>query len=166
MAGREAHDDLIAGSTLIGTGVGILAGLVLPGFFIGLGLGLGLSTLRKPAGSSAASSSPKPEGRPVSTDEAAAETQSAKPGIDAVWKRIVGHQGDVFRQFKGREFTYQVTGNALRPSTTNVRIHKSQFAKALEHVPFAKVSDVPAGVFGPSYVYAILMDPRVRNGDW
>jgi len=57
-------------------------------------------------------------------------------------------------------------GNTLRPSTTNVRIHKSQSAKALEHVPFAKVFDIPAGVFGPSYVYATLMDPRVRNGDW
>jgi hypothetical protein len=92
--------------------------------------------------------------------------KSARPDVEEVWSRIVRHQNETFRQAKGQEFTYQVIGNAIEPSTTKAKIHKSQFAKALPHAPFAKVSDVPKSVFGPSYVYAILMDPRIRKNDW
>ena len=91
--------------------------------------------------------------------------QAGRPGVDTVWGRIVAHQGEIFHQHKGQPFAYRIEGNAVVPSTTEVRIQKSQFAKALGAVPFEKVADVPKNVFGPSYVYAILMDPRIRGDD-
>jgi len=104
---------------------------------------------------------------PAAAAEAGGATgKSAKPDFAVVWSRIERRQNETFRQAKGQEFTYRVVGNVIEPSTTKVRIHKSQFAKALPHAPFGKVSDVPKSVFGPSYVYAILMDRRIREDDW
>jgi hypothetical protein len=98
--------------------------------------------------------------------EAPSEEAGRPPDIERVWPRIVAHQGETFHLLKGQAFTYRVEGNAVVPSTAQVRIQKSQFAKALAAVPFERVADVPKDVFGPSYVYAILMDPRIRDGDW
>ena len=80
--------------------------------------------------------------------------------INEVWTRIVAHQGETFRQIRGKEFTYTVKGNVLRPSTTNQNIPRSHFDKALLRMPFE--STVPLqDLRGPSYIFAILKDPRI-----
>jgi hypothetical protein len=69
----------------------------------------------------------------------------------------------------GKPFTYQVEDNAIRPSTHKTLIHRGQFEKALEMnlvpadntKPFQK-----AKLWGPSYLYAILMDQRIKQTDW
>ena len=178
-------DNLIGGLALIGAGLGWLWGAFLPGLLIGLGLGLIVSALRQreAGGKVAKDMKPAPEAgeteagesaQPSAVEDAEASesgvAESRKnaniPDIDVVWARILAHQGQVFHQSLGQAFTYEVSGNALMPSTVKAKIYKSQFAKALTNVPFSKVSDVPAGVFGPSYVYAILMDRRIRQDDW
>lgn len=179
------NDNLIGGLTLIGAGIGWLWGAFFPGLLIGLGTGLIISAIRskgeqsdtfpftdgKKEPQSASNSNSEPlenRGEFLSSKEqnrAVSEPPQAKD-IEVVWSRILAHQGQVFHQVKGQAFTYQVSGNALIPSTTKAKIYKSQFAKALEHAPFNKVSDIPPDVFGPSYVYAILMDPRIRQNDW
>ena len=40
-------------------------------------------------------------------------------GFDEVWQRIVTLRGEPFYQKRGRPFTYGVSGNSLKPSTTN-----------------------------------------------
>ena len=35
----------------------------------------------------------------------------AKPEFQEVWSRIVDHEGQVFHQIRGAEFTYAVVGN-------------------------------------------------------
>ncbi len=181
---ESGNDNLVGGLTLIGAGLGWLWGALFPGLLLGLGTGLILSALRsqeKPITEASvaneaklglenteAGSSTTETGQSGGTEreEAVVTDNAGKLDVEVVWARILAHQGQVFHQVKGQAFTYEIAGNALIPSTTKAKIYKSQFAKALEHLPFSKVSDVPQGVFGPSYVYAILMDPRIRQNDW
>jgi hypothetical protein len=85
--------------------------------------------------------------------------------IDLVWVRIRNHEGQTFVQMRGGEFTYSVRGGAVYPDRTNRALPRSQFEQALAFVPLS--STVPVQhLQGPSYLYAILMDPRIRSNDW
>jgi hypothetical protein len=85
--------------------------------------------------------------------------------FEAVWDRIKALQGETFHQVRGGAFTYVVMSGCVVPDRTNRLIPRSNFARAWEMVPLR--STVPLQSFqGPSYIYAILMDPRVRAGEW
>lgn len=86
-------------------------------------------------------------------------------GIDVVWQRIVAHQGERFRQIRGKEFTYTIVGQGAALSTTNQTLPKSIFAQALERMPVRSTTPLQ-DLRGPSYLYAILMDSRIRQQDW
>lgn len=86
-------------------------------------------------------------------------------GIDLVWARITAHQGEVFHQVRSKEFTYRVVGDVLRPETTNRNLPKSDFAKTLKMVPLTGPGEIQH-LQGPSYIYAVLMDQRIRSSDW
>lgn len=85
--------------------------------------------------------------------------------IEVVWRRIVEHEGQSFRQIRGQTFTYAVHESVLRPSTTNRNLPKSEFGKALELVPL-KDTVALQSMQGPSYLFAVLMDPRIRGSEW
>ncbi len=85
--------------------------------------------------------------------------------IEIIWKRIVAHEGETFRQIRGQEFQYSVAQSVLRPSTTNQNLPKSVFDTALKDVPFENTVSLQK-LRGPSYLYAILMDRRIRGNDW
>lgn len=82
------------------------------------------------------------------------------PNIDAVWERICQHAGETFTQKQGGEFTYTCDGGMVRLDRTNHSISKSHFAKALERMPTDKPSTFQ-DLRGPSYIWAILTDPRI-----
>jgi len=82
-----------------------------------------------------------------------------------VWSRIQSHAGDDFTMVRGEPFTYVVAYGAVRPSRTNRQLPRSDFEKALARVPL-KNTGVVQDLQGPSFVYAILMDERVRAGEW
>ena len=82
---------------------------------------------------------------------------------DEMWAHIVAHQGQTFRQVRGGEFTYEIRGNAVCPDRTNRHIHRKNFEKALERMPFENTVPLQ-DLQGPSYVFAILKDPRI-SGD-
>ena len=182
LAGKRSKKskNVFVGFMFLGLGFGWLAGHLVAGLFIGMGLGFIVQAFlegkeasgRGEPGEPEEPAPPAPETAeeaPGGPSRAAGEPAAADaraPDVETVWARIVAHQGEPFRQIKGQVFTYRVEGNAVVPSTVNVKIQKSQFAKALPHVPFQRVADVPKDVFGPSYVYAILMDERIRDGDW
>lgn len=85
--------------------------------------------------------------------------------IDKVWLRIKAHEGETFHQIKGARFRYSVIGNAIKPDRTNRSISKCDFEKALVYVPL--MNTVPLQrLQGPSYLYALLMDKRIRGSDW
>ena len=170
---KRDRSNVFVGFMFLGMGLGWLLGHLAAGLFIGMGLGFIAQGLleekeigRPESSANAQESAPEPPAAPPSGDDRHPASAAAAVDPETVWERIVARQGETFHQLKGQAFTYRVEGNAVVPSTAKVRIQKSQFLKALDAVPFARVADVPKGVFGPSYVYAILMDPRIRDGDW
>jgi hypothetical protein len=85
--------------------------------------------------------------------------------IDTVFGRIERHSGEVFHQVRGAAFRYSIKSGTVVPDRTNQQIAKSQFAQALKLVPLAGPGQIQS-LRGPSYIYAILMDPRIREHDW
>ena len=88
------------------------------------------------------------------------------PNVDAVWARLKALEGEEFRTKTGKPFTFTIEGDVFRPSRTFYNVSKADFAKALELVPFEGHGTVNYLVRGPAYIWAVLHDPRVRNGDW
>jgi hypothetical protein len=85
--------------------------------------------------------------------------------FDAVWSRIEANAGETFHQLRGAEFRYAIQGNSVVPDRTNRSIARSQFEKALEIVPLDDTTSIQH-LQGPSYIYAILMDKRIRQSEW
>jgi len=89
--------------------------------------------------------------------------------FDAVWDRIRRCAGQIFTTATGLPFTYRVPGDYLRVTRDGREINRSlsrtNFAKATLDMPAAKPSDIKESQ-GSAYTWAILMDKRVRQGDW
>ena len=86
-------------------------------------------------------------------------------GFEKVWIRIKAHEGETFTQIRGGEFTYEVVGNMVTPDRTNQNFPRSHFEEALTLVPLKNTAPVQH-LRGPSYIYAIMMDDRIRQSDW
>ena len=84
--------------------------------------------------------------------------------INTVWARIKALEGQPFHQVRGKEYTYTLVGNAIRPDGINQNITMTEFTKALDLLPLENTTPVQH-LRGPSYIYSILMDPRVRKSD-
>ena len=82
---------------------------------------------------------------------------------DEIWERIVGCVGKTFHTKRGLSFTYEIHGNVFYPSRTDWQIPRADFEKALELVPFDGPGVVNNIVQGPSYVWSVLHDPRIRH---
>ena len=82
-----------------------------------------------------------------------------------VWHRIERNAGQTFSQKRGGEFSYIIRGGCVVPDRTNQQLPKSEFEKAFELMPLDRVALLQS-LRGPSYLFAILMDERIRNGDW
>lgn len=82
-----------------------------------------------------------------------------------IWARIKANEGQTFRQIRGQEFTYAIIGQYVSLSATNQNIPYTHFEKASRLLPLENT--VPLQNFrGPSYIYAILMDTRIRQLDY
>ena len=77
----------------------------------------------------------------------------------------MAHAGEEFQQKRGRRFTCVVMGNRLNPRTTNRYLPRSHCARALALVPLSGPGDIQH-LLGPSYLYGILMEERIRANDW
>ncbi len=86
--------------------------------------------------------------------------------IKTVWERITDHEGKVFRLVEGKTYTYKIVGTSLIPFEINQNISKSELEKALTLLPLENTTKLQH-LRGPSYIYSILMDQRIRqNDDW
>lgn len=90
----------------------------------------------------------------------------SRPSIEAVWTRIKRFEGSKFETKTGKEFTYSVSGESLRPSRAKQNITRSDFAKALELAPLDGPGEIGELVRGSAYVWAVLHDRRIRESDW
>lgn len=82
-----------------------------------------------------------------------------------MWARIVEHTGQTFRQIRGGEFRYVIDGDSVVPDRTNWRFPRRQLEEAYGLMPVESTKPLQH-LYGPSYLYAILMDARIRQGDW
>ncbi len=85
--------------------------------------------------------------------------------IEIVWDRIKACEGEAFHQMRGKEFSYIIIANSIKLSTTNRSISKKTFDQALSFVPLSDTTPIQH-LQAPSYIYAILMDNRIRTGSW
>jgi hypothetical protein len=89
--------------------------------------------------------------------------------FEAVWDRVRRCAGQTFTTSTGLPFTYRVPGDFLRVSRNGREINRSlsrtNFAKAAAAMPVARPSDIKESQ-GSAYTWAILMDKRIRQGDW
>ena len=85
--------------------------------------------------------------------------------IDAAWARIKANEGKTFQQIRGKEFSYTVVESSLVLSTTNQKIARSVLAEAIKLMPLRDTVPLQH-LRAPSYLFAILMDQRIRGDDW
>jgi hypothetical protein len=98
--------------------------------------------------------------------EKGAIMSTPRHSIDEVWRRIKALEGNTFETKTGLPFTFKLAGDVFHPSRTQYNIAKSDFGKALDLVPFEGPGIVNRLVRGPTYVWAVLHDRRVRRQDW
>lgn len=106
--------------------------------------------------------------REVMGHAAPAAHRGAKPsGSDFgdVWAQIRKHKGDVFRTKTGLPFTYQLAGNGAvcirrGEREINRQLPRGDFEKAWQRMPLSTTREIQ-DLQGPSYLFAILTDPRV-----
>jgi hypothetical protein len=94
-----------------------------------------------------------------------ATLSTTTPDIETIWQRIKDHEGETFRQIRGGAFSYACARSHIAPDRTKQNIAKAHFAEALAYVPLRNTVPVQH-LRGPSYIYAILMDQRIRRHDW
>jgi hypothetical protein len=85
--------------------------------------------------------------------------------VELIWSRIQENTGQKFYQITGNGFTYFVEGDYLIPDRTKVKIPKKHFEEALKYVPLSDTIPLQ-NLRGPSYIFAILTDKRIRNLDY
>jgi hypothetical protein len=86
--------------------------------------------------------------------------------ITEIWQQIKTFEGETFRTIQNLEFTYEITGDVLIPSRTEYNISKSDFGKVLERIPLKGPGEISNDVRGPSYIWAIIHDPRISKNQW
>ncbi len=89
--------------------------------------------------------------------------------IHECWRRITEHEVAPFRTKSGLPFTYSVVGNNLWITRSGREINRGlsrhNVDRALREMPAARPGELKA-VQGSAYVWAILMDDRIRASDW
>lgn len=83
--------------------------------------------------------------------------------IELIWSRIEACEGSIFRQMRGKKFSYNITGNSIILSTRSKS--KKTTEQALAFVPLYDTTPVQH-LQAPSYIYAILIDSRIRRELW
>ena len=84
--------------------------------------------------------------------------------IETVWNNIKRHEGEIFFKKRGGKYTYTVHNDVVIIDGIKAgRITKSTLSKALS-VPNPTPRKIElAGCWGPSYIYGIIVDKRIRG---
>jgi hypothetical protein len=86
--------------------------------------------------------------------------------FNEIWDRIIKHSGEIFNTITGLKFTYEIKDNGFYPSRTEYRIPKEDFRKAYQMIPVDGPGMISKEVRGPSYIWAVLHDPRISLREW
>lgn len=94
------------------------------------------------------------------------ESREQKKPFEKIWGLIKAHAEETFHTKTNLEFTYKVDGDGVYPSRTNYRLSKTDFKTAFEMVPIDGPGAINDIVRGPAYIWAILHDKRISQGEW
>lgn len=81
---------------------------------------------------------------------------------DRIWANIVKHAGEQFYTVKGRPCSYKISGNQIILLNTTRNIPRSNIERALDVVNPTVSQFERMNLQGPSYIMAIISDPRIR----
>lgn len=93
----------------------------------------------------------------------------AEDSSQSVWRRIENHQGEEFRTATKLPFTYTVEGTGIwffrEGRRVNRKLTRTQLEKAIARCPLRSTTEIKDLMDYP-YLFALLMDTRVRCGAW
>ena len=93
----------------------------------------------------------------------------AENALESVWQRIKSHQGEEFRTVERLPFTYEVEGAGIWFFRDGRRIERkltrTQVNKAISRCPLARTTEIK-DLMDYSYLFALLMDARIRSEAW
>ncbi len=88
---------------------------------------------------------------------------------EAVWRRMVAHQGEQFQTVRGLPFTFEVEGAGIwffrDGKRVNRKLTRTQFEVALSRCPLARTTEI-SDLMDYPYVFAVLTDRRIRGQEW
>ena len=88
---------------------------------------------------------------------------------EAVWHRIKSHQGGEFKTATGLPFTYEVEGAGVwffrNGQRINRKLTRTQVDKAIARCPLTSTTEIKDLMDYP-YLFALLMDKRIRREAW
>lgn len=83
--------------------------------------------------------------------------------VDYIWKNIKRHSGETFKTVTGIPYDFHVDGEYIRLHNTNWSIPKKDVENALLVKEPTVSKFKKAGFQGPSYLYGIITDNRIKN---
>jgi hypothetical protein len=93
----------------------------------------------------------------------------AENALESVWQRIKSHQGEEFRTVERLPFTYEVEGTGIWFFRDGRRIERkltrTQVDKAIARCPLTRTTEIK-DLMDYSYLFALLMDTRIRGEAW
>ena len=93
----------------------------------------------------------------------------AENAPESVWQRIEIHQGEVFKTVRKYPFTYEVEGAGIwffrNGRRINRKVSRSQVDKAIARCPLRSTTEI-SDLMDFAYLYAMLMDARIRGQAW
>ncbi len=88
---------------------------------------------------------------------------------EAVWRRIEKCQGEQFHTATGLPFTYEVEGRGIwffrNGKRINRKLTQAQLEVAISRCPLKSTTDINDLMDYP-YLFAVLMDQRIRDHAW
>lgn len=88
---------------------------------------------------------------------------------EAVWRRIESHQGDEFHTATGLPFAYEVEGAGIwffrDGRRINRKLTRTQVEVAISRCPLTSTTEIK-DLMDFAYLFALLMDPRIRAEAW
>lgn len=106
---------------------------------------------------------------PPASPVAAALLKSAENLSETVWRLIQKHRGEPFHTVRGLPFTYEVEGNGIwffrDKKRINRKLTRTQTEEAISLCPLNSTTEIKHLMDYP-YLFAVLMDKRIRGQAW
>lgn len=97
-------------------------------------------------------------------------TAAAESLSHRAWKRIVAHENKPFQTVTGLSLAYEIEGDSAiwfyrDGKRVNQRLARGEVNEALKRCPLENTAAIKDLRDYP-YLFAVLMDPRIRGNDW